>query len=391
MLRAPFLFFSIFVYLRSSAVPTSFAGSITTLDGKRIEGVVAIDSKSALMVTPKTGPPQKIELANLLHAEMDTASEETGMTRGVVLSDGTALAAATFRRADADSVKLIPSMLSAEVSIKTVRVARILFGNSPPELLQSVPRGSNGVLLESGDFVEGEFVALENGKIKISSVLFGIQGFDAGRPAKAVVLRDTRPASGAFVVRLTDGSLLPASAISLDRAATQIEKTPFGTIPVKFEDIAEISGGGNRIVSLTALKPSISGGPASLDGLAKQSPPPTLVGLKKSPVNVVHLPANVSVTYELNGDYVSFIAHVGVPAHLVPTQRVQIVVLVDGQERFRSDDRTSVDDALPVAISVRGAKGLTLQIHLDGNKSPQSSFGASAMWVDPLLTRVHGE
>src|SRR4051794_29441576 len=94
--RSLILVFSICVYLRSSAVQTSFAGSITTLDGKRIEGAVTVDSKSSLVVTPKTGAPVKVELTNLLHAETDTASNESAaMTRGVVLTDGTALAAAT--------------------------------------------------------------------------------------------------------------------------------------------------------------------------------------------------------------------------------------------------------------------------------------------------------
>src|SRR4051812_38723264 len=94
--RALFLFFSICVYLRSSAVPTSFGGSVTTLDGKRIEGTIAVESKSSLLVTPKSGSPAHIELTNLLNAELDTASDPSAaMTRGVLLTDGTALAAAT--------------------------------------------------------------------------------------------------------------------------------------------------------------------------------------------------------------------------------------------------------------------------------------------------------
>ena len=117
---------------------------------------------------------------------------------------------------------------------------------------------------------------------------------------------------------------------------------------------------------------------------ANESTPTKLIGLKNPPVNAVHLPANVSATYELNGDYDSFIAHVGVPAQLVPTQRVQVVVLVDGEERFRSDDRTSVDDALPVAVSVRGAKRLTLRVESPGNMSATAISGA--IWISTSLS-----
>jgi hypothetical protein len=171
-----------------------FAGTVTTLDGKRIEGAVSVDSMSTLLVTPKSGSPTKVELTNVLEARPDTATSEAAMTRGIVLSDGTALAASTFRRADADTIKLVPAMMSAEVSIKAVRVARIVFGSVSSAALEKLPTASSGVLLESGDFVEGEFSGLENGKIKMISVLFGIQSFEAGRAAKMVLLRYVKPA-----------------------------------------------------------------------------------------------------------------------------------------------------------------------------------------------------
>jgi hypothetical protein len=364
------------VSLCSSMANKSFAGSVTTLDGKRIEGEVAIDSPSVLRVTPKSGSPTRVELSNLLEAEMDVP-EEPAMTRGVVLTDGTALAAATFRRADAETVKLVPTMMNAEVSIKAVRVAFIVFGSTSSELLSKVPRASTGVLLDSGDFVEGEFVGLENGKVKISSVLFGIQAFDAGRPARAVVLRDAKPAAGAWVARLSDGSVLPADAIVLDRDKTLIEKTPFGSINVPFEQIAQISGGGDRIVSLTALKPVVpprepSPVPAAL----------SLIGATRSGTRAIYQPASTTLDYNLAAGYESFIAEVGVPAGLVPTQIARITILGDGKELFRSDGpRTSVDDALPVALNVRGVITLRLKIE-------STSPAAPVAWLDPILVKT---
>jgi hypothetical protein len=362
------------VHLCSSVVNNSFAGSITTLDGKRIEGAVAVESAGALTVTPKDGSPTRVELSRVLEAQMDVSTPPT-LTRGIVLTDGTALAAATFRRADDDTIKLVPAMMSAEVSVKSVRVARIVFSE-----LTIVPssNGATGVLLESGDFVEGDFLGLENGKAKISSVLFGIQSFEVGRPAKAVILRDAKAPSGNVIVRLVDGSVLPASSIVLDRAATKIEKTPFGTITVPFDQIAHLSAGGERVVSLATIKSNPS----------RSTESPTtwrLVGSTKPPGNAIAQTAGSSMTYELNGGYESFIAQVGVPAHVVPMQRVRITVTGDGRELFRSDERTSVDDALAIAVNVSGVKQLTLAVDVPGQKGASPAVTPPVLWSDPLL------
>lgn len=387
--RILFLLFSICAYLRLSAVPIAFAGSITTLDGKRMEGAVAIDSKSSLLVTPKSGAPARVELNQLLEAEMDSAADEISMSRGVVLSDGTALAAATFRKADANTVTFIAPIPAAEVSIKTVRLAQIVFASPTTESLAGIPGGGSGVLLESGDFVEGEFIALDAGKIKLSSVLFGIQSFEAGRPARVVVLRDARPATGEWLVRLADGSVLPAGSVSFDRTAARIERTPFGTITVPFEQITSIRAGGERVVLLTSLKPIAGGRPVRPIDPGASSSLITLIGLKIPPLNILQQRADAVLTYDLDKHYESFIAQVGVPAHIVPSQRVRFVILLDGEERFRSEERTSVDDAVPVAINLAGGKSLTLRLESAGGQNSRATQGAAAAWVEPRLIRVN--
>jgi hypothetical protein len=350
---------------------------VTTLEGNRVEGIVSVESASSLLVTPKDGPPTRVELSNVLDAQMAAGADEPDMARGVVLTDGSALAAATFRRADADTVKLVPDIMNAEVSIKAVRVARIVFGAVSRDALAAVPPASSGVLLESGDFVEGEFAGLQNGKIKISSVLFGIQSFDAGRPAKAVILRDAKPPAAALVDELLNGSILPVDGtLVLDRAATRIERTPFGTVSVPFDQIARISAGGERIVRLTSL-----GSPGSTKPNSAGAPPQRLIGSTRPADSVIFQEASTTLNYDLNGRFDSFITEVGVPAGLVPRQHVQITVLCDGRRVFASDSRTSVDDALAVAVSVRGVNKLTLQLNSTG-------AGAPAIWLDPILVKT---
>jgi hypothetical protein len=98
-----------------------------------------------------------------------------------------------------------------------------------------------------------------------------------------------------------------------------------------------------------------------------------------------------SLTFDL-GDgthYASFVARAGVPAALVPAGRARFTVLVDGVERFHSEPRTSVDDPVPVAVSLKGAKSLTLRVEngdaTDGAKA--ASSGAPGLWAEPLLVK----
>src|SRR5688572_18047635 len=87
----------IFVFIGFALIQFAPGGSITTIDGKRIEGAVAVESKSALTITPKERSPTRVELSKVLQADMDIADDDGGkiaLTRGLVLSDGTALAAA---------------------------------------------------------------------------------------------------------------------------------------------------------------------------------------------------------------------------------------------------------------------------------------------------------
>src|SRR5437588_2701442 len=62
--------------------------------------------------------------------------------------------------------------------ISTLGVARILFRWLPFGLSPKIRAGRPGVLLTNGDFIDGEFRGIENGQVRISSVLLGWRSFD---------------------------------------------------------------------------------------------------------------------------------------------------------------------------------------------------------------------
>jgi hypothetical protein len=74
--------------------------------------------------------------------------------------------------------------------LSTRAVSRIMFDWLPPQA--QVPGGRPGVVLASGEFVEGLLDSIEANRLAINSVLFGRRVFDIHGEVAAVVLRPTQ-------------------------------------------------------------------------------------------------------------------------------------------------------------------------------------------------------
>jgi hypothetical protein len=391
------------VHLCLSVCNSSFGGSLTTLDGRSFEGDVKVASGDALVVSPKGGSTTRVELVNVLSASFISSSDavpDVPMSKGIVMTDGSALACESLLRADMELIRLdVTGVDGRQIAVKTADVARIVLGMLSGELLKRVPPGGHsGVLLDGGDFVEGEFRGIDGGKVRISSVLFGLQSFDAGRHAIAVILHDARePADAPMIVRLSNGSVLAAKSVSFERGTTAIsvDERCFGKLVAPVKDLIDLRAGGERLVSLADLTPHVSKENSPdvkahrLDA-TEWGTPPMLLGL--SPRRCLGQSVGTSISFDLGEGtrYVSFVARAGVPAALVPAGRARFVVLVDGVERFRSEARTSVDDPVPVAVSLKGAKTLTLRVEngdaTDAGKTA-SAGGAPGLWAEPLMVK----
>src|SRR6185503_4257524 len=88
---------------------------------------------------------------------------------GIVLRNGT-FVAGDVAQASPTSLRLTGLLQNRSVSL--VNVARILCQPLSPALAPRLGLGRTGVLLAKGDFVDGDFRSLENGRVSLSSVLF---------------------------------------------------------------------------------------------------------------------------------------------------------------------------------------------------------------------------
>ena len=61
----------------------------------------------------------------------------------------------------------------------------------------------------------------------------------------------------------------------------------------------------------------------------------------------------------------------------------RVVVLGDGKELYRSEPRTSLDEAANISLNLSGVRALVLRVESPGDVS----LPAAALWADPLLVK----
>jgi hypothetical protein len=77
--------------------------------------------------------------------------------------------------------------------LSTVNTAAVLFGPMSLSQANKLKAKRPGVLLASGDFIEGTFKSLANGTVVVDSVLFGRKSYPVGTEAVALWLRNPQP------------------------------------------------------------------------------------------------------------------------------------------------------------------------------------------------------
>lgn len=219
------------------------ADSVQTHDGRTIEGRIAVEADGFRIVTPD-GKGEIIPLAQLKRARFaapsvvpipasttnapGTPAVTNAFPRGTVpvgvLTWGGAFLAGGVRGADDSAVRLTDP--PAGFTLTTANTAAIFFQPITPYRASALRAPRPGVLLVTGDFVEGEFKSLENGRIKLTSVLFGDRSFEAVHEAAAVVLRKPSLPMEQFEVQLRDGSILLSRALRAE-AGVLILDDPF--------------------------------------------------------------------------------------------------------------------------------------------------------------------
>ena len=224
-------------FLNLAATPLLLIGGQT--NEMRMEMFDARDRAVARLfwsspTTPRAIIPNERLLPAVNIPLQTTPATKSKYSPGVLLVNGSLLPG-TINSADRSSVRVA----GIDSPISRVHVARLMFQTIAEQQETALQRGRAGVLLKSGDFVEGDFNGIRNGEIDIGSVVLGPKKISVNQ-AVAVILRDVRPAPANYEVTTHNGGLYRAATLRLQDDAVFAADTTMGSISIPVDQIREI-------------------------------------------------------------------------------------------------------------------------------------------------------
>jgi hypothetical protein len=158
------------------------------------------------------------------------------VSRGVVLVDGTQIAAEAIRLADG---QLHLTRGSDDLKVSLAQVAWIVFNPVGPQTAARVGQ-NRGIVLSGGEVLQGDLAGIDNGTASFSTVVFGNVSYAIETQVAAVSLQDVHERPAAYTVIALDGSSWPCERVTIaDNNVVLTGSVPEGhTLPTA--DIATI-------------------------------------------------------------------------------------------------------------------------------------------------------
>jgi hypothetical protein len=344
-----------------------YADVLLTTEGRLLDGAVRMEGGgAALIMTPRTGPSLRAQADSILSLTLSRRTVKP--VPGVRLTSGAFLPIESFHKLDGNVLRMSrPGGSTFDLPLS--QLSLILF--DPDDKLVLPPGSSPGVLLRSGDFFEGEMTLLSEHTLVISSTLFGERRFRLDRDVLAVRLRSAVKPQGKWIIRLTDGTIARSSSLSIDGGQLKFDDPAAGPLTATLDQLVELRRGDNPFVPIS---PADTAPPTEFPLTLRGPAAPW--GASGKPIAQQ---AGTVRDLDLADGAKALLLRAGVPAALVPSQSVRVVVLVDGKQIYRSPPLTSVDDAVIVSIPLTGKKALTLRV--------EGQPPAMAVWSDLALLK----
>jgi hypothetical protein len=160
-----------------------------------------------------------------------------------------------------------------------------------------------------------------------------------------------------------------ADSAKVNGAQIDVSDPWLGDFHLALTDVQQIKAGEGRTRPLGELTPALVDPTGPYSYSANTTPQGLALDLMDRQFKTgVYVSAGCSVTWNLAGQFRSFTAVPGVPLVSLPGASVRLIVLVDGQEKYRSEPLTSIDDIKDsriINLDLSDAKSLTLRVEGD--------------------------
>ena len=138
--------------------------------------------------------------------------------------------------------------------LSTINTAAVFFGKiSLAHALKLREQRRPGVLLASGDFVEGN-LTVANGTLIVDSVLFGRMSYAVATEAVVLWLQKPKPMVAGFTVRTRDGSMMLVKEPAFKDGALILNGSPFHNYRIPLTELVQLQHGNAADVVTLAWK-----------------------------------------------------------------------------------------------------------------------------------------
>ena len=103
--------------------------------------------------------------------------------------------------------------------------------------------GRSGVLLNGGDFQEGEIISIKDNTITVKTLLFGEKKYQAASEALGVFIHKSGRPKKEWTVRTFSGNEIKLKELIWDKGTLVVDRSPFRNLRLKSAEISEISFG----------------------------------------------------------------------------------------------------------------------------------------------------
>jgi hypothetical protein len=125
-------------------------------------------------------------------------------------------------------------------SVSRGGVANIRFQPLPSRVPPALNEGRAGVLLTSGEFIEGECRGVSAGRVVISSVPLGLVRYDVNSEVVVVVMRKrSLSSSHPYEMKLVNGSVWRGLEVAIDPMGVVIREPMLGLRRFPLHEVAE--------------------------------------------------------------------------------------------------------------------------------------------------------
>ena len=303
------------------------------------------------------------------------------------------------------------------VSISAAQIATcVLFPTTRKKIANTETQV--GLLMRNDDFVAGDIQSIYwSDNVRISSVALGLTSYDSST-VQAVFFRPMDPQPAAYEIRLTDGSIIRATGIEVDKAQVVIAEVSGIKVTVDPGEIAQFRAGPARVQSLLELpwkfNPQLAAGdsaPTAVGAAATVPDPPVNAGdaTNAAPADAANIPAatppltvrsvpavecwegneqeqimvakpQTMVDFSLEGQFRAVAMKVALSPDSPPDAQATVHVLADGQEVGHTPLLRAGEQPLSVEITLHDPRTVTLV-------ADSASTRTRVLFIDPTAIR----